>query len=439
MYPSWQSSREQVSEYFRRNPWDCPLYRLVYHYRDEFEYNYEFLFEQKYGFLRSEVLEAFTRFLNCGVLRHGAARAYCTNCNHSILIAFSCKRRGLCPSCQAKRAVLYAEHLHENVLLRESHRHLIFSLPKRLRIYFRYERSLFQVLYRAAWESWNEYVSDNLRDAGRTGAVMALHSAGELLHWHPHIHAIALNGLVPEDGSFSELPALDTNVLEQSFSEKVFSALLDRGLISDEIVESMKSWKHSGFNVYSAEPIGAEDERARLFLGRYLKKSPVAANRLSIDESDSEPVVVYRKLSDEGEETRTFSPLEFLAELSLHIPKVFEQTSRMYGCYSSSTRGKLARVARFERWRLGRDATSEESENNKQAASASFARCMKMVFEIDPLKCRKCGHQMKIVAFVFNSREIEKLADNLGLVTWRAPPPIKASFTEIDFSSQFAQ
>lgn len=96
MYPSWQSTREHTSDYTARNPWDSPLYRIVYHYRDEFEYNYGELFEESYGFLRQEVLEAFDRFLNCGILRHGCARAWCENCEHSILIAFSCKRRGLC-------------------------------------------------------------------------------------------------------------------------------------------------------------------------------------------------------------------------------------------------------------------------------------------------------------------------------------------------------
>ncbi len=46
----------------------------------------------------------------------GCARAYCANCQHSELIAFSCKRRSLCPSCDAKRSLLFAEHLHQNIL-----------------------------------------------------------------------------------------------------------------------------------------------------------------------------------------------------------------------------------------------------------------------------------------------------------------------------------
>ena len=79
MYPSWQSAREHTTEYVSRNPCDSALYRIIYHYGAEFEYSYEELFEERYGFLRREVVDGFARFLNCGVLRYGAARARCEN------------------------------------------------------------------------------------------------------------------------------------------------------------------------------------------------------------------------------------------------------------------------------------------------------------------------------------------------------------------------
>ncbi|MCB0323949.1 MAG: hypothetical protein KDD69_10260 [Bdellovibrionales bacterium] len=87
-----------------------------------------------------------------------------------------------------------------------------------------------------------------------------------------------------------------------------------------------------------------------------MKKAPLAAERLSIDESGREPVVRYVKRLDaapveeeqpgEGS-VRFFSPLEFLAELSCHIPRVFEQTTRYFGAYSPRTRGAKLRDERF--------------------------------------------------------------------------------------------
>jgi anaerobic ribonucleoside-triphosphate reductase len=45
----------------------------------------------------------FRRYLECGILAYGFARARCPDCGHDFLVAFSCKGRGLCPSCNARR------------------------------------------------------------------------------------------------------------------------------------------------------------------------------------------------------------------------------------------------------------------------------------------------------------------------------------------------
>ncbi|NLT46597.1 MAG: hypothetical protein GXX80_13980 [Thermotogaceae bacterium] len=158
---------------------------------------------------------------------------------------------------------------------------------------------------------------------------MSLHTAGTLLEWHPHLHVMALDGAFAEDGSFVELPEIDEKLIEEFFSEKVLEFLLKRELLDEETVLSMKSWEHSGFHFYGGEAVEAEDRDARLFLGRYLKKPGVGQSRLSVAETTEEPGVVYRhpELDEEGEvRERRFRPLEFLAELSLHVPKIFEQT-----------------------------------------------------------------------------------------------------------------
>jgi Transposase zinc-binding domain len=144
--PSWAESRARAASYCRRRPEESALYRIVYHYRDKFERRWPELFEHQYGALRREVLDALDRYLNCGILFCGAARAYCANCKHSQLIAFSCKRRGLCPSCDAKRGVIFAEHINDNVLFPLPHRHLTFSIPKRLRVFFKYDRKLIKLV-----------------------------------------------------------------------------------------------------------------------------------------------------------------------------------------------------------------------------------------------------------------------------------------------------
>lgn len=257
---------------------------------------------------------------------------------------------------------------------------------------------------------------------------MAIHTAGSLLNWHPHIHAIALDGTVHDDGAFRQLEQVDTELLGEFFAEKVFSFLLEAGLLDDEVVSSIRSWKHSGFNLFVGEPIAASERDARLFLARYLRKAPLSLERLSIDESGSEPVVCYRKPEGAGSDEeimRKFSPLEFLAELSLHIPLVFEQTTRWFGVYSPRTRGAERLKKRFQEL-MKNNFSPLEAPLSRRRPSQSWARLMKLVFELDPLKCPKCGGEMKIKSFVTNPHEIERLCKYLGISSWRAPPILRS-------------
>jgi Transposase zinc-binding domain len=81
------------------------------------------------------VEHAFRRYLECGILAHGFARAFCAACGHDFLVAFSCKARGVCPSCNTRRMVETAAHLSDHVLPPLPVRHWVLSVPKRL-LYF---------------------------------------------------------------------------------------------------------------------------------------------------------------------------------------------------------------------------------------------------------------------------------------------------------------
>jgi hypothetical protein len=80
---------------------------------------------------------AYRRYLECGILAHGFARAYCANCGHDFLIAFSCKGRDICPSCATRRMVETAAHMVDNVLPRVQFRQWVLSVPKRVRWHLR--------------------------------------------------------------------------------------------------------------------------------------------------------------------------------------------------------------------------------------------------------------------------------------------------------------
>jgi hypothetical protein len=386
------------------------------------------LFQERCGVLRREVLDAFDRYLSCGILAHGCARARCERCKHSTLIAFSCKRRCLCPSCDTKRSLLFAEHLHSAVLLPMAHRHVVWSIPKRLRVYFRYDRELTKHLYTAAWNAWKDTVSE-LLPGTQTGTVIALHTAGDLLNFHPHLHSLVLNGAIDSNGNFIALATIDTDKLQARFAENVFAFLLKAELITQDVIDNIRSWEHSGFNVFAAESTPATNTDARRFLARYLKRCPLSLERMSLVNSGSEPKVrIVKKLHD-AETHRDFTPLEFLAELQQHIPITWEQTTRYFGKYASRTRGAERRRRQWHK-RFNPDAPASFIDCHASIiepmpkASKTWAALIKRVYEVDPLVCTKCGGQMKILAFLQQPKEIEAICNNLGIPKHRAPPPL---------------
>ena len=86
------------------------------------------------GGLPRYVERELAAYLRCGVLAHGFARVRCQTCRDEIVVAFSCKRRGICPSCTARRMADTAAHLVTRVLPRAPYRQWVFTVPKPLRL-----------------------------------------------------------------------------------------------------------------------------------------------------------------------------------------------------------------------------------------------------------------------------------------------------------------
>ena len=114
-------------------------------------------------------------------------------------------------------------------------------------------------------------------------------------------------------------------------------------------------------------------------------------------------------------------PLDFLAELTQHIPNNGEHLIRYYGYYSNKARGLRAK----------QDAPTQPSGQDQQQPSVApsapldrrrWAILIKRIYQADPLLCPMCGGIMKIVAFIEarQSEVIRKILEHCGL--WHDPP-----------------
>jgi len=257
--------------YGPRNPHVSQYYQCVEDHFDTLEQVYDERFAKQYGFFRPYVRKVIYRYLDCGILHNGFARVKCENCNHEYLLAFSCKRRQFCPSCHQKRVVEFGEWLCEEVLKAVPHRHFTFSIPKILRRYFLYDRKLLSDLSRCGWEALKAFYTTGVRDSKAVpGAVVAIQTFGDFpLGFHPHLHILVSDGSFHENGMFSVSPSVETKTLEQIFRHKVFKMLLSKEKITEDLVDMIMKWRHSGFNVFCGPRIQPGDQESMENLARY--------------------------------------------------------------------------------------------------------------------------------------------------------------------------
>ena len=173
--------------------------------------------------------------------------------------------------------VEYGECLLTNVLKAVPHRQWVFSIPKRLRIYFMYDRKLLAKLSRCGWNVINTFLkSASSHDDAVPGASISVHTHGSFLNFNPRLHTIASDGCFRSDGSFQMAPDFHQEDLEKAFQYEVLKMLKKEGKINDATIENMLSWHHSGFHVYIGNRIWPDDESGLENLAKYIVRAWLA-------------------------------------------------------------------------------------------------------------------------------------------------------------------
>jgi hypothetical protein len=221
-----QSATYNFDVYQPRNPKTSAYYKCVENHFEELERAWDDMYASRYGFWRTYVMTVIFKYLDCGDLHMGFARVRCEECGHEYLLAFSCKRRQFCPSCHQKRVVEYSEWLLTNVLKDVPHRQWVFSIPKRLRIYFLYDRKLLAKLSICGWKVLSAYLKSAVPyDGAVPGASIAVQTYGDFQNFNPHLHAIVSDGCFIDDDSFRMAPAFMLENLEEAFQYEVLKIL----------------------------------------------------------------------------------------------------------------------------------------------------------------------------------------------------------------------
>ncbi len=270
--------------YRQRHPERTVFYRVLFHYFEKFLLEYENRFEREYGYFRPVVQEVVEKYLDCGNPKNGFARIRCSDCGASQLLMFSCKSRGFCPSCHAKRREEWGEWMRETLLLDFSHRQVVFTIPKILRIFFKYNRKLLSGLCLCGKEALLKYLRAVTCKEITPGIIAGIQSFGSRINLHPHLHFLATEGGVDKKGRFHRVLNFNDTLLCRFFIREIFSLLLRKQLINLTLVQKILRWRHTGFNVHTKVRATSKNEAERV--GKYMIRPLLSIDRLSFDEQE---------------------------------------------------------------------------------------------------------------------------------------------------------
>ncbi len=388
---------------------ESPLFKIVYRYFGDFQERYHRHYSEHYGFFRPIIAHTIERFLACGDPREGVARYECPKCRQNMVVPFSCKTRLFCPSCHEKRTLLWIESIQEQLLLPVSHRFWSFSIPKRLRPYFMWNRKLLSLLVTAANNTLAKALSGGRLAKGmRPGIISLMQTHSGTMDWNCHLHMVVTDGIVdytdPALPKFKQCAFWNIGVMTEMFRLELLTLMVKRKVLAPEVADNLMSWQNSGFHVYATEPFEPSDTQTLTNRLAYAYRLPAPLNRLAFN--DGQVKVEARK------QTLTLTPVDFIAKLTLHIPDRYQNIRRYAGFYSSN-------IQRMVRLAKPKDAAQLELEI-RPPVKPKWATLIAKVFGELPIKCPRCGTAMDLKEFIFDVRWICRVIPELS----RAPPKL---------------
>lgn len=263
----------------------------------------------------------------------------CDQCGNISISYNSCRNRH-CPKCQGHKREEWIQR-READLLPCTYYHLVFTLPQELNTLALHRPVLvYEALFCAVWQTLRLF---GQQQDLQMGMIAVLHTWGQNLCLHPHLHCIVPGGGINGAGIWNACLRSDRYLFPVKALSKVFRAkyvrhLRDRGIADKPLFDKLfaKQWV-----VYAKRPFGGPRQVIE-YLGRYTHKVAISNHRIKwVD--DKQVCFSYKDYqSGGGSKLMTLSNLEFARRFSQHIlPKRFVRI-RHYGILSSTwKRGRL--------------------------------------------------------------------------------------------------
>ena len=362
-----------AAPYRPRRPHETALYRAVHRHLETFIAHAAETYDAP---LPKYVQEELRRYLRCGDFAQGFTHARCEACGHDLLVAFSCKARGACPSCAGRRMANTAAHLVDRVIPAVPVRQWVLSLPFELRARAAFDAKVLTALVRAFAKALGARHRSWARSLGieaEFGAITFVQRFGSSLNLNVHFHVVVIDGVFSRDDErrllFTPAPPPTraemltvvghvreraTKLLRQCADEAdedtrhkpldtCAQIALGRGDVravgdddddaADEVAVPHREGEavdDAGFNLEASVRIDAADDFGREHLLRYCARPPLSLARLR-ELPGGKLAYRIKKLPNGRAKVRVMTPLELLARLAALVPPPRHPLVRFHG------------------------------------------------------------------------------------------------------------
>ncbi|MBK7249884.1 MAG: transposase [Gammaproteobacteria bacterium] len=430
------------------------------------------------------VQEEFDAYLKCGRLEEGFLRVRCEQCHAEKLVAFSCKKRGFCPSCCARRMAETAALLADEVLPERPLRQWVLSLPHALRFLLATDPEALTLVLGVVYRTISRHLLHKAglkHSSGATGAVTLVQRFGSALNLNVHFHMLFLDGVYVAAGPGQPLfrhvvgpGQSELQALVEQIASRIGRVLERRGLVErdiesawlagdgeggplDDLLDSSITYRIAvgpragqklftlqtvpprlqglegdpngaaragGFSLHAGIDI-APDQRPKLErLCRYVSRPPVATERMAMTSSGHVRYQLKTPYRD-GTTHIVLEPLDFMARLAALVPPPKMHLTRYHGVFAPHSKLRAAVTAAHRG--IGAPQPLPAADPAKpptpRHVAMTWARRLKRVFGIEIEACVRCGGKLAIIASI---EEPEVIASILAHLETAAPDQFQA-------------
>lgn len=358
---------------------------------------YRIPFIQKYAPLKQH-LRVLNAIEHCRTSYLGGHIDRCDSCNHERISYNSCRNRH-CPKCQGTNRERWIM-ARQNDLLPSSYFHVVFTLPEELNAYcLRFPKELYNILFSASKETIMQFGNNPKHLGAQMGIISVLHTWGQNLSLHPHVHMIIPGGGITKAGNWKHVKSDGNYLFPVGAMSKTYRGKLMEKLnvFLQELNQPMgirfkKNLYDKNWIVYAKQPFGGPKQVVE-YLGRYSHKIAISNHRIKKVENGS---ITFSYKDYAHGSVQKLMPLkaeDFLQRFCMHILPPKFMKIRHYGILASRTKPRL----KMQQMKMGVLIVKKEKQDWKEITK------IRLGFDVEACPCCKTGRMIRVMSFDANA------------------------------------